>query len=233
MRWKVLLMVNVQINYLSKMDSKNDSLEQAEASRKRKRDEDDETDSKSDTESEVSAEEIPDDDNAVTELLKQEAAKIVGDSLPTTVVNGRTLRDRSKITAPTDMYWERFGKKNLQKLAVSEHKREMLDDIKAWKKEFVHEKPEFVWTSLSMKDTVETIEAFHNKVIQTFELELADDDEEESEVAEEEDDVSDDDDEEEDDASDDDSDISDDEEDSDDDDDEETDDDSEETETDD
>lgn len=161
-------------------------------SRKRKRENTEEE--PHETESEVSAEEIPEDDNAITELLKEEASKIVKD-LSTTVVNGRTLRDRTKITAPKDDYWERFGKKNLQKLAVSEHKREMLDDLKAWKKEFSATKPEFVWTSFAMKDSVESIEAFHAKVISTFELELADDDDLSSESEDEEKEAEEDDDE--------------------------------------
>lgn len=135
---------------------------------------------KSDSDSEVSAEDIPDDDEAVQELLRQEAAKVT-ENLQSTLVNGRALRDRSKIAAPKDAYWERFGKKTSEKLAVVEHKREMLDDIKAWKKEFAGVNPSFVWPSVSMKSSTEAVEAAHQLVIDTFELDLADDDEDDEE----------------------------------------------------
>jgi len=130
----------------------------------------------SDSDSEVSAEDVPDDDDAVQELLREEAAKVTA-NLQATVVNGRSLRDRSKITAPKDAYWERFGKKTSEKLAVVENKREMLDDIKAWKKEFSGVNESFVWPSVSMKSSTEAVEEAHRLVIETFELELADDDE--------------------------------------------------------
>lgn len=144
--------------------------------RKRKREEDEQSEDAELSDLEEEAQPIPDEDGPeLTKILQEEAQRIAGGSLSTTVVNGRTLRDRTKITAPVDKYWERFGKKNLEKLAVSEHKREMLDDIKAWKKEFTGVRPDFVWPVLSMKDSVEKIEAGHQLVIDTFELELADD----------------------------------------------------------
>jgi hypothetical protein len=128
-----------------------------------------------DSDSDVSAEDIPDDDEEVQAILREEAAKITS-NIQTTVVNGRTLRDRTTLAAPKDEYWERFGKRTSEKLAVVEHKREMLDDIKAWKKEFAGTK-EFAWPNLTLRNSTETIEEAHKLVIDTFELELADDDE--------------------------------------------------------
>ena len=116
------------------------------------------------------------------ELTKQEAAKLT-EGLSATTVNGRTLRDRTKIQAPKDAYWERFGKKTSEKLAATEHKREMLDDLKAWKKEFGPQDPNFVWKTFTLKSATADIEAFHDSVIQNFpELRdnLVDDDEYES-----------------------------------------------------
>ena len=66
----------------------------------------------------------------------------------------------------------------------------MLDDIKAWKKEFADTKPDFVWPTLTLRNSTESIEQAHKLVIDTFELELADDDEE---MEDEEDDDEDDD----------------------------------------
>lgn len=130
---------------------------------------------KSDSESEVSAEDIPDDDDAVQELLREEAERLT-QNLQQSVVNGRSLRDRTKLAPPKDAYWERFGKKTSEKLAVVEHKREMLDDLKAWKKEFMGVNETFVWPTVSMKSSTATIEEAHQLVIATFELDLADDD---------------------------------------------------------
>jgi hypothetical protein len=116
------------------------------------------------------------------ELTKQEAAKLT-EGLSGTTVNGRTLRDRTKIQAPKDHYWERFGKKTSEKLAVTEHKREMLDDLKAWKKEFGPQDPDFVWKTFTLKSPTDEIESFHSSVITHFpELRdnLVDDDDYES-----------------------------------------------------
>lgn len=153
---------------------------------------------KEDSGSESSSSESEDLD--ADELTKQEAAKLT-EGLQCTNVNGRTLRDRTKIQAPKDAYWERFGKKTSEKLAATEHKREMLDDLKAWKKEFGPQDPEFVWTSFTLKNSADDIEAFHVSVIRHFpelrdnlvdddEYESPDDDDQESDVEEKMDDES-------------------------------------------
>lgn len=120
---------------------------------------------KEDSSSESEIEDLPDVD--AEEIARQEAATLTA-NLQTTTVNGRTLRDRTKIQAPKDAYWERFGKKTSEKLAITEHKREMLDDLKAWKKEFSAEDPDFVWKTFTLKQSVEDIEAFHKSVIDHF-----------------------------------------------------------------
>ena len=132
---------------------------------------------------ENSEEESVVEDDVDPETIARQEAETLTANLSATTVNGRTLRDRSKLQAPKDMYWERFGKKASEKLAITEHKREMLDDIKEWKKEFASQDPDFVWKSFSVKSSTEDIEAFHASVIQHFpELRdnLVDDDEYES-----------------------------------------------------
>jgi hypothetical protein len=162
-----------------------------------------------DSDSDVSAEDIPDDDEQVQAILREEAEKITS-NIQSTVVNGRALRDRTTLAAPKDEYWERFGKRTSEKLAVVEHKREMLDDIKAWKKEFAGTKPDFQWPNLTLRNSTEAIEQAHQLVIDTFELELADD-EEDSDDMDVDDDMDDDEDSEDEEDSDDDEDDEDDE----------------------
>jgi hypothetical protein len=145
--------------------------------RKRKREDDSESESEESTEEET-APELPEDGPELAKVLQEEVQAITGGQLNTTVVNGRTLRDRTKITSPKDQYWERFGTKTMAKLSVVEEKREMLDDIKAWKKEFQNEPdcPEITWPTLTLKDSLEKIKEAHQYVIDTLELELRDDD---------------------------------------------------------
>lgn len=151
--------------------------------RKRKRDESEEESEATTIEDE--AEPLPDDENELVKILQKEAEEIVG-QIDATNVNGRTLRNRNKIQAPVDHYMERFGKRTLAKLAVSEEKREMLDDIKAWRKEFADATIE--WPAIGMKDTIETIKAAHAKVIQDLDLDLRDDDDMTDETPEDSDD---------------------------------------------
>jgi hypothetical protein len=180
--------------------------------RKRKREDDSESESEESLEEE-NVPELPEDGPELAKVLEEEAKAITGGTLSTTVVNGRTLRDRTKITSPKDQYWERFGTKTMAKLSIVEEKREMLDDIKAWKKEFQNdpECPEIVWPTLTIKDSLEKIKEAHQYVIDTLDLDLRDDDDmtdeiddEDIEDSEEELDDEDDDDEEEDDDEDDD-----------------------------
>jgi hypothetical protein len=138
--------------------------------RKRKREE--ESDSEEETVVDE-AEPLPEDENELIKVLQEEAEKIVG-QIDGTNVNGRTLRNRTKIQAPVDHYMERFGKRTLAKLAVSEEKREMLDDIKAWRKEFQDATIE--WPTVNMKDSIESIRTAHTKVIADLDLDLRDDD---------------------------------------------------------
>jgi hypothetical protein len=141
---------------------------------------------KEDSSSESEIDDLPDVD---AEVIARQEAEALTANLQTTTVNGRTLRDRTKIQAPKDAYWERFGKKTSEKLAQTEHKREMLDDLKAWKKEFSSQDPDFVWKVLTLKQSVDDIEAFHKSVIDHFE-ELRDNlvDDEDYESPEEEED---------------------------------------------
>ena len=141
---------------------------------------------KEDSSSDSEIDELPDVD---AEVIAREEAEALTANLQTTTVNGRTLRDRTKIQAPKDAYWERFGKKTSEKLAQTEHKREMLDDLKAWKKEFGPQDPDFVWKVFTLKQSVDDIEAFHKSVIDHFEElreNLVDDEDYESPEEEEE-----------------------------------------------
>lgn len=143
--------------------------------RKRKRKDDSESESEESLEEEVP--ELPEDGPELAKVLEEEAKAITG-NINATVVNGRTLRDRTKITSPKDQYWERFGTKTMAKLSVVEEKREMLDDIKAWKKEFNNDPgcPPITWPNLTLKDSIDKIKEAHQYVIDTLELELRDDD---------------------------------------------------------
>jgi hypothetical protein len=162
--------------------------------------EDDETlggfivpDPPSDEEDSIMGEPVPEDGPELEQLVISEASAIAK-NMNSTTVNGRTLRDRKTIAAPKDAYWERFGKRASEKLAVTEHKREMLDDIKAWRKEFssTPEGKGYAWPTLHLKSSTDDIEKAHAAVIEHFELDLADDDED-SEDEEDDDDMSDDD----------------------------------------
>lgn len=83
-----------------------------------------------------------------------------------TEVNGRTLRDRSQIQKPKDTYWEKYGAKDYEKLLEKDHKKDILDDLKSIKKDYERHKEEypevpseFKWPVVSMKDSLETVEA--------------------------------------------------------------------------
>lgn len=121
---------------------------------------------------------VPEDGPELEQLVISEA-NAIAKNMNSVTVNGRTLRDRKTIAPPKDAYWERFGKRASEKLAITEHKREMLDDIKAWRKEFAStpEGKAYAWPSLTLKSSTDDIEKAHAAIIEAFELELADDDE--------------------------------------------------------
>ena len=75
-----------------------------------------------------------------------------------------------------------------------DHKKDVIDDLKSIKKDYERHKEdypdlpaEFKWPVVSMKDSIDTVEAAYNYVCEALQIEF-DDEEEESEEVEEEDD---------------------------------------------
>lgn len=201
----------------TRRDSLNDSddedlegfiVKDAEYRKRQKKDGEDTSDNDEAEEEEEAPDDLPEDGPELAKVLVEEASKITS-NLTSTVVGGRSLRDRSKIEKPKDSYWEKFGKKDYEKLMIKDQKKDFLDEIRAIKKDYEKNPTDyptppddFRWPSVSMKDTIEAIEAALNYVSEALQIEYEDADDEDD--AEDEDIDDDDEDEESDDEEDDD-----------------------------
>lgn len=150
-------------------------------------DENDDNESEDSAASELEAEPVPDADGPeLTEVLKAEASKIT-EGMKTTTVGGRTLRDRSAIQKPKDPYWEKYGSKDYEKLMELDEKKELLDEIRKWKRDIDSKKIEislpddFKWPVLTVKDSLEAVKAGHHYVMNAMGLEESDDENEDEE----------------------------------------------------
>ena len=96
-------------------------------------------------------------------------------------IGGRTLRARTTIKPARDEYWERFGRREQQRLLEIEEKKEKLAEIKAWIKDGL-------WTakkSLSMRSSAADINEEHEQARAAMGLDSRDDGEESDSEAEE------------------------------------------------
>jgi len=102
-------------------------------------------------------------------LLVEETKKIT-EGLTGTVVNGRTLRSRdpSSIESrkPRDMYYERFGREQEQKVMEKFTKKDIIEYVSKLKVEFqqAYEQAGNVWPSLTMKMSLEKIQEEYRKI---------------------------------------------------------------------
>ena len=95
-------------------------------------------------------------------------------------IGGRTLRARTTIKPARDEYWERFGRKEQQRLLEIEDKKEKLAEIKAWIKDGL-------WTakkSLSMRSSAADVNEEYEQARAAMGLDTGEDGESDSEVEE-------------------------------------------------
>ena len=95
-------------------------------------------------------------------------------------IGGRTLRARTTIKPAKDEYWERFGRKEQQRLLEIEEKKEKLAEIKAWIKDGL-------WTakkSLSMRSSAADVNEEYEQARAAMGLDTGEDGESDSEVEE-------------------------------------------------
>ena len=95
-------------------------------------------------------------------------------------IGGRTLRARTTIKPARDEYWERFGRREQQRLLEIEEKKEKLAEIKAWIKDGL-------WTakkSLSMRSSAADVNEEYEQARAAMGLDTGEDGESDSEVEE-------------------------------------------------
>jgi len=137
---------------------------------------------------------IPVADEDIVEILKQEAEQFTK-NITATIVNGRTLRSRDpkdlEKRKPRDLYYERFGKAEEERLMEKFTKKDIIEFLKKLEPEHkvAYESCNGnVWPSLNTKLSLEKITSEYKKVKVFLELpdsddesETEDDDEEEFE----------------------------------------------------
>ena len=165
-------------------------------------DEDDESEDEEDDESNISEivssgeeeviEPIPPETEEV--LAKLEADRILASIKGTSCVNGRVLRDRSKIVNPTV---DRYGDKERELLFIKDEKKELIREIKIWREtpDLVNKVASLAWPVLNVRMSLESIRLEHDRVRISLglestdeESESCDEDEDEDEEGEDEDD---------------------------------------------
>lgn len=143
------------------------------------------------TPEEEASEPIPEEGPELAKYLAKEAEKLTS-NLKSTEVGGRALRDRSKIEKPKDTQWEKYGQHDFQKLLAKDQKKDILDEIKAIKKD-QEKHPEnyealpddFKWPTVSARDSLQNVEAALRYVSDALHIEQVDDEESDEDEVEE------------------------------------------------
>jgi hypothetical protein len=172
-------------------------------------DDDDESEDEEDDESNISEivssgeeeviEPIPPENEEV--LAKLEADCILASIKGTSCVNGRVLRDRSKIVNPTV---DRYGDKERELLFIKDEKKELIREIKIWREtpDLVNKVAGLAWPVLNVRMSLESIRLEHDRVRISLGLESTDEESESCDEDEDEEDEDEDEEEEEDDEDD-------------------------------
>ena len=135
--------------------------------------EDEESDRESSAGDVATVEEAEED---IGELQQEAQALLNRQPLQCEVIGGRTLRPRATLKPAVDSYWERFGKKEAERLEALERKNEKLVELRMWIKDGL-------WTfttPLSKRSTKEEVDAEHARACAALEISSSDEDEDES-----------------------------------------------------
>jgi hypothetical protein len=147
--------------------------------------EDDESEDEDDDESNISEivssaeEEVIEPIPPETEemLAKLEADRILASIKGTSCVNGRVLRDRTKIVNPTV---DRYGDKERELLFIKDEKKELIREIKIWREtpDLLNKVVSFAWPVLNVRMSLESIRLEHERVRIALGLESTDEESE-------------------------------------------------------
>jgi E3 ubiquitin-protein ligase HUWE1 len=171
----------------SDVDEDEDEEEEDDEEEEEEEDDDDENISEivsSDEEEEVPV--IPPETEE--QIAKAEADRIASSIKGSTLVGGRTLRDRSKIANPT---LDRYGDKERELLFIKDEKKELIREVKIWRTtpELVNKRADLAWPVLNLKMSLDDIRTEHEKVRVALGLDSTDEESEddvEDEVEDEE-----------------------------------------------
>jgi len=135
-------------------------------------------DESEESDEEEEEEDLPSDteENAkhLVEIIRKEAEPLIS-SLNTTVIGGRTLRNREAIKPAKDVYWETYGKKEFETLLAKEDKKERIATIKQWKKEFAESHPEVEYKQFTKQSTHEEVIEEYKRLAHLFDIPSSDD----------------------------------------------------------
>lgn len=107
--------------------------------------------------------------------LQQEAQALLSKPLQCEVIGGRTLRPRATLKPVVDSYWERFGKKEAERLEALERKNEKLVELRMWVKDGLWT----LTTALTKRSTQEEVDAEHKRACAALEISSSNDEDEE------------------------------------------------------
>lgn len=139
-----------------------------------------------DSEEEDAVEALPNDGPELAKILNAEAAIFINGTLKTTEKAGYSLRAREGLKKPEDLYWERFGKREAERLDLKEAKKAIVDDLKDLKKEYP-DRIDIEWPKVTTKTSLETLEREHARIMELLGIEYDDGSEEEEDEEDEED----------------------------------------------
>ena len=128
------------------------------------------------------------------DLLKEEASEFTKNGLKSTVIGGRSLRSRDPDSMeqrkPKDMYYERFGKQEEEKLMEKFTKKDIIEYIKTLQAEYktAYEEAGNTWPSLNTKMSLEAIQEKYQHLKAFIGLPDSDDEDDEDDIIDEDDD---------------------------------------------